>query len=62
MATRLNDLLKREVDRKQFLIESSLAVVTLVGLGGIIRLLRSSDTRTSGYGASSYGGSTDSHR
>jgi hypothetical protein len=62
MATRLNDLLQREVDRKQFLIESSLAVLSLVGLGGIIRLLSSSEPRTSGYGASSYGGSTDNHR
>jgi hypothetical protein len=32
MATRLNDLLKREVDRKQFLIESSAVVLSLVGL------------------------------
>ena len=55
MASQLQALLKRELDRKQFLIESGGVMLTLVGLGGLIKLLTTPE-RIAGYGASAYGG------
>jgi hypothetical protein len=56
MAHRLNDLLSREVDRKQFLLETGGVMLGLVGLGGLIKLLSGPERRTIGYGSSDYGG------
>ena len=58
MANRMHDLLGREVDRKQFLIEAGGLTLAILGISGLIRALTEAGTptRTQGYGSASYGG------
>ena len=59
MATPVQTLMAKEVDRKQFLLHVGAAVLTLTGVSGMIKALTEPATGSpSGYGASSYGGSS----
>jgi hypothetical protein len=54
-----DDLMKKELDRKEFLAHLGLGVVALVGLSGVAKQVfpQASSTRSKGgYGSSSYGG------
>lgn len=59
----MTTLMQKEVSRKEFLAMSGLAMASVFGMGGIIKLLTghsltNSLQRTgSGYGSSAYGGS-----
>jgi len=51
MANRMHDLLGREVDRKQFLMEAGGLTLAILGISGLIRALTEAGTptRTHGY-------------
>lgn len=59
MKQQLNTLMQKEVSRKEFLSMSGLALVSIFGLGSIIKLLNGqsilSNKVSSGYGSSPYG-------
>ncbi len=57
----LDRLLQTKMNRKQFLARTGAVVLTLTGASGVIKALTVPDgARTSGYGASAYGGDTRS--
>jgi len=61
MKTQINDLMQREMSRKEFIAIVGLGLSSVFGLSTIIKLLNGkplghSAARTTGYGSSSYGG------
>jgi hypothetical protein len=66
MNVHLTNLMDKEVSRKEFLGMSALAIGSVFGLGTVIKLLTGKSLEggrsiSSGYGASAYGGSKESH-
>jgi len=63
MIEHLDNLMQKEVSRKEFLSMSALAIASIFGFGTIIKLLtgKSLGSRyaSSGYGSSVYGGGTE---
>ena len=64
MASPVQKLMAKEVDRKQFLLHAGAVVLTLTGVSGLIKALTDPTTRESGrgYGSGSYGGREGGHR
>ncbi len=64
MGQQVNNLLQKEVSRKEFLGMSGLAVASIFGFGTVVKLLTgksiSSKHFTAGYGALPYGGKKES--
>lgn len=65
----INDLLQKEMDRKDFLKHMGVAAVALIGVPAVIKALSQSSTQSSaqstknmGYGLSAYGGSLSSSK
>jgi hypothetical protein len=64
MTQHMGELMQKEVSRKEFLTLSGLAVASVFGFGGVIKLLTGKSLHTSlsghasgvGYGSSAYGG------
>ena len=59
----IDELLQKQMDRKDFIKHAGIAVVALTGLSGILKMLVNTQTNASnGYGSSLYGGAkrTDS--
>lgn len=63
MTQNMSDLMAKEVSRKEFLALSGLAVASVFGFGGVLKLLTGKSLHTSlsshsgiGYGGSAYGG------
>ncbi|HVQ44304.1 MAG TPA: hypothetical protein VMT30_05055 [Candidatus Saccharimonadia bacterium] len=56
----VRELLKKDVDRKEFLAHIGAAVVAVSGIAGIIKAVAEADGKakpiSGGYGASAYGG------
>lgn len=55
----VENVLSKEMDRKQFLTHVGAGLLAVVGISGIIKTLGDNKPAHSGYGASVYGGSTD---
>jgi hypothetical protein len=55
---RINELLQRRMDRKDFLKQLGMGVAMVVGAGWVIKLFRAPETHRTdfGYGGSVYGG------
>ena len=53
----IHDLLKKDMDRKGFLMHVGGTMLTLVGIGGIIKAITNPSSKHSskGYGSSPYG-------
>lgn len=60
MKNDLHVLLEKEMDRREFLKHVGVGLVALTGASALLKALNgvSAPRRTSGYGASSYGGSS----
>ena len=58
----LQDLLDKEMDRKEFLTHAGAAVLALVGIAGLLKSLNDIGHKSvsSGYGSGSYGGGSGS--
>jgi hypothetical protein len=57
MAHLIDNLMQKEVTRKEFLAMAGLGIASLLGLSRILNLLTSKNKQvSSGYGASVYGG------
>lgn len=58
----LNDLLEKEMDRREFLTHAGAALLAVVGITGVLSSLRGIDKKhqSHGYGGSVYGGRNDS--
>lgn len=52
----LDDLLAKEMDRKQFLAHLGGGFLALIGITSLIKALTSHGKRESGYGSGPYGG------
>lgn len=63
MNQHLNDLLQKQVSRKEFLGMSGLAVASIFGFGTLVKLLSGKSSLhkhfTSGFGSGVYGGRND---
>ncbi len=62
MNVQVSQLMDKEVSRKEFLGMSGLAIASIFGFGGLVKLLTGKSLTGSrhfsnGYGSSSYGGS-----
>jgi hypothetical protein len=61
MVQHMNNIMQKEVSRKEFLSMSGLAVASIFGFGTIIKLLTGKSLHDhaslKGYGSSAYGGS-----
>lgn len=57
----LNELLEKEMDRREFLKHAGAAVIAVIGLAGALSAFKEIDhkQRVSGYGGSVYGGHKD---
>lgn len=67
MNQNMSELMQKEVSRKEFLALSGLAVASVFGFGGVLKLLTGKSLHTSlngharvGYGSSAYGGNKPS--
>lgn len=64
MNAHVSTLMEKEVSRKEFIGMSGLAVASIFGFGGVIKLLTGKSltgnhgSMSAGYGSSSYGGSS----
>jgi hypothetical protein len=58
MASPVQKLMAKEIDRKQFLLHAGAVVLALTGVSGLVKTLTEPATRSSagGYGSSTYGG------
>jgi hypothetical protein len=57
MQKQVNELLQKEMSRKDFLATIGFGIASVFGLGTLLRLLGHRDQlSSSGYGSSSYGG------
>lgn len=58
----LNDLLDKEMDRKEFLVRTGAAVLAIVGVAGVLKSFHDADSQSAsqGYGAGAYGGRSGS--
>ena len=58
MASPVQKLMAKEIDRKQFLLHAGAVVLALTGVSGLVKTLTEPSTRSStgGYGSSTYGG------
>lgn len=55
----LQHILQKEMSRKEFLVMVGLGLATLVGLSSLLQMLgKRNPWQSSGYGSSSYGGSS----
>jgi hypothetical protein len=65
MTKPLDQLMEREMSRKEFIATLSFGVASIMGFSGIIHLLTGKSfshrgiSQTSGYGGSAYGGGKD---
>lgn len=56
--TQINELLQKQMDRKDFLKHVALGVAVLTGTAGVVKMFRPQQQQVGmGYGASAYGGS-----
>lgn len=62
MQTQVNELLQKEMSRKEFLATLGFGVASVFGLGTILRLLGHNSSASMGYGSSSYGGNKSLNR
>lgn len=66
MAKPLDQLMQKEMDRKEFLLTLGLGIVSIFGFGRIIELLtghslhKNISSHTEGYNSGDYGGKTES--
>ena len=55
--------LEKEMDRKEFLVHAGAGLLTVVGVGGILKSLTGAEKHhrhtSAGYGSSAYGGGSD---
>lgn len=54
----VNDLLSKEMSRKEFLSTVGLGIISIIGFSSLIKLLdgKTYKSQSAGYGSSSYGG------
>ena len=60
----LDDLLHKEMDRREFLLALGLLLLALTGIGGLLRRLREATSLKpveQGFGAGVYGGTKPAH-
>lgn len=63
--TQLDAILKKKMDRQDFIKHVAIGLVAMTGAGTALRLLAPKQQQQSvnmGYGGSAYGGMSDSHR
>lgn len=58
----VNDLLEKQMDRREFLTHTGAALLAIIGITGVLNSLSGADkkNRSHGYGGSVYGGRNDS--
>lgn len=60
----VDDLLEKEMDRKQFLAHAGAAVLAVVGISSVLKSLKgiSHESASNGYGSSTYGGALNKNK
>jgi hypothetical protein len=56
MQKQVNEIMQKEMSRREFLAALGFGVASVFGLGTILRLLGHQQSASAGYGSSSYGG------
>lgn len=52
----IDDVLAKEMDRKEFLMHVGTGLLAVIGVSGVLKSLRGDKHQATGYGASTYGG------
>ncbi|MDB5164546.1 MAG: hypothetical protein JWL89_172 [Candidatus Saccharibacteria bacterium] len=60
MQKHINELLQKEMSRKEFLGTVGFGIASVFGLGTVLKLMGHKGSSSFGYGSSSYGGNSSS--
>lgn len=53
---RVNDVMAKPVDRREFLAKAGAVALAVVGISSVLRALEIESRKSNGYGSSAYGG------